>query len=496
MLSLTVAQLVISLAVPTLLGTLISRMLLPVGWSNPILVLGHGYVLGMLLVTLLLRLLGAPNTAVDYNTALAILVGASLIALGYLYLKRIKGAPPPPAPLLKAPLFRDKSGSVKILLGILLILVLIRQLGICYEVGVRPLWAWDAVDTWVQRAQLWFLVENPTRFYFDQGLASWVRGPWIETFGSYPHPYTPSLISLWGMMAVESADLPMINMAWAFVPLALACMVYGHLRQNQTDHLICFLAAYFTMSLPYANVHAMLPGYGDLWLSAFVMSAALALSLYGALAIGHDRGKLLIFAALALLGCASSKRTGIGLAALLTLLWALLAMSRALGARLREAGTLLLSAGSLAILLILGLLSLLLLSAAKPSLAGSITTLASSLFSALSANPKPILAPLLEALFMDANWHLMPLIVLLSVPGIIRAYLKDGALVNSRLFPITASLALTLAVLAIFVFSDKYYAQIENMRTFNRALLIPAPLLIYSCALLFALSLSKKPRAG
>lgn len=271
------------------------------GVKNRAILLGDGFLVGMLALTVLLRLLDAPNQEVGFIQVIVLLGIVAAIAIGLnLFLAGKGGA----SPLKPAP---PSTTWQNILVYILFALVAIRYLGILAEVSVRPIFAWDAISSWIQRAQEWYLQAPPHEISPDWDKDTWHSGPRVETVFTYPHPYTSSLISLWGMMAVGSHEHPLLGFFWAIAPLFMASSIYGHLRAWGCSKLAASVGFYAFATLPYVNTHAILHGYAELWMAYAILVGTLQACLFWN--SGHKRH--LIVGLGVLLFCLLIKRTGL-----------------------------------------------------------------------------------------------------------------------------------------------------------------------------------------
>ena len=462
----------IAVGLPTVLGWSMLKVLLRKQRLSEVTLIGHGFFLGHLTLTILLRVQGAPNSQVNFTLCAAImaLVLIALITIIHRHeLGKINLDAPEKVSL-------PYSSPQLLIVTALLTLIIVKQTILIDEVVTRPLWSWDATDSWVKRAQDWYLLESSQHFRHDLTNESWHLGPWKEVFGTYPHPFTPSLINLWGMMAIGSYEHPATNLSWAFIPLALGTLVSGFLLDRGSSLLIAVIAGYFVFSMPYIFTHAALPGYGELWLTGFLTSAVLLAS-QGLRQRSWKYTSAVIFACI---GVATSKRLGIGLATIVLFFTLVVIAYRFIRGQIilgKKKSTLSIQ-GVISLILAAFTVSAL---AIRFHLGAGLQPAISSIYSNLDTATHRIMVPLKVSFFNQANWHLAGLLGIAGLAIILLLPLSKKTLrINAPL--VTFHGVLTLFILAsiigIYSFSDKYFAQATDMTSFNRSLIICMPLLI------------------
>jgi hypothetical protein len=253
----------ISLILPWVCGYLLLSLLFV--RKNPghvLLLTGHGYFLGMLLVTYLLRLWYTLGLTPNF-LAIA-LVFASLTAITR-WLARSR---PPPA---AGPPGRGLQAWEVVCIVILLALLVCRYYTIFQEVILRPLFPWDAWMNWAPKAVIWFYEKTLVPFvnYTDWLAAG--SDQQVFTLGNkvaWKYPETVPLVQLWGMLATGTSDSTSIYLSWPLLAVGVGCALYGHLRVAGLGVLLSLLAVYALLNMPYFNVHAALAGYADIWMAA------------------------------------------------------------------------------------------------------------------------------------------------------------------------------------------------------------------------------------
>jgi hypothetical protein len=269
---------VCSLILPWILGAVWVFWLLRLsGRWNAFLVAGYGYLVGIFLTTLLIRLWHFLGLPLHYWSMAATLAVVSL--LGILAL-RLQVTPTrsqaPSAPLEKWQIA---------LTALFLILIVFRYTTVAQEMYLRPLFPWDAWMNWAPKAIAWF---------HHNDIVPWVsRNDWLDAPASalnytagatkaWLYPELIPLVQLWGMLGSGVSDHTIIYLPWLGAAAALGLVLYGQLRQSGANILVATMAAYVLLNLPFVNVYVALPGYADLWVASIFGCSALALHEWGA----------------------------------------------------------------------------------------------------------------------------------------------------------------------------------------------------------------------
>lgn len=295
-------QLLVALFLPWLAGAVWLR----VGWRKPPagawpLVLGYGYLLGLLATTLLMRLWNALGLKLAFWPLAGLLF---LLALAGIWLSRDipwrgwqgsgGGAAKAPAPWHT------------IFIGLLLAVLVIRYAGLGLEILWRPLYPWDAWTIWAPRAKVWFALKELVPFVDSE---TWLRhpSPEIYTLPASQYPKTVSLIQLWIALALERWDDSLINLPWLLCAGALGLAFYGQLRCAGLKALMSLIGVYLLLSIPLLNTHTALAGYADLWLATVYALAGMAFLQWLRTGDLRQGGLALLFA----LACPLMKREGL-----------------------------------------------------------------------------------------------------------------------------------------------------------------------------------------
>lgn len=455
--------LLVALFLPWVCGSVWADVLLRrTGRCNVAIVLGQGYFLGMLLVTVLIRLWDALGFTLHFWGIAAVLLGIGAMAV-VLRGGRVARSSPgrgvehiPPWHLAVA--------------LVLIALIAWRHVTLAQELLLRPLFAWDAWMNWAPKAIVWFHHGALVDF---AGPEQWLLGGDAYTLGNRqatPYPITLPLIQLWSMLGAGTADHSALYLPWLFAPLALGLALYGHLRLAGVPYLLAVIGCYFLLSLPYLNVHTVLAGYADLWLAAAFGLAVCAL--YEWRQCRHWAYAVL-WLLLALL-CHQLKNPGVVLALIVVVFGIRIWID--LPARLE-----------LALWVCAGLLAALVFTVGfnveVPGIgrmAVDSGTITAGRFGVFELAYHPVEPALLQALFAMINWHLLWFLVLPYAVYIAYRRIVAGAGAPEFL-PVLAALGF---VILVFMFTSEYLAAL-NFVTLNRALLYPVPALVFCLFLCF-----------
>lgn len=350
--------------------------------------------------------------------------------------------------------------------ALVLLGLIITRLGlITQELGLRPLFAWDAWMNWVPRATVWFHHGELTPFVLPPDWLAADSGEEVYTLGNWrASGYPPGipLMQLWTMLGGDTADHTLLFLPWLIAPAAFSVVLWTQLRLLGLGSVLGLVVVYLFLSLPFANIHTMLAGYADLWLALYFSLGSMAAERWqrepvpGYLVLG------VIMAA----GCALMKTPGIIFGALILL--SLILARIGLPPRWLGRGVII-GLAAIALMLLGGLIPVLI---HLPT--AELTLQLPGLLPELRIQPQPLLPVLFHSLFISSNWHLLWL--MLGLCGLAALRLRGWMVLDS-----VALLALVIAAgMLIFVFGyTHYYSEAENLVTLNRALIYLVPLAVY-----------------
>lgn len=452
----SLAGLAIALVLPWVTGSVLVCVLLRrCAHSNTWLLLGHGYLVGMLAMTAAVRLLHGLGITPGFTSVALVLCALFLCGLAWLYRTPVIARQIEPRGAMQA--------WAAILAAALMALIAYRYTGLLQEAMLRPIMAWDAWMNWAPRAVVWFELGELVQFVNPHDWRDLSPEQVVYTLGNFDAAQYPAgvpIVMLWTMWGLGVSDHSYLSLPWFMLSIALLMMLYGHLRAAGVGPLVALVGVYLFSSLPVVNVHTVLFGYADLWLAAAF--GAMVMSLYAWHATGHRQ--FAVLAVVSAIYCTQLKMPGL----LLGGIGILAVVRELLGLRWRHE---LLLAGACALLVLV-----LLLSGAGLALpgVGSITMNLSGealpRSGVLELGLHPAHVPLFRTFFLLDNWHLLGY----AIPALLAGGLI-ALLCGER--PGTYSLALAagaVGIVGVFFFSG-YYVEAENFVTLNRGLLYLAP---------------------
>ena len=231
-------------------------------------VLGYGYLLGILAATVLLRMMD--RFAIPLNfTGPAIILIVVTTWIGWQrrhFLSSLRFNPTTEQPA---------SFWIKTLWVLLLIWLAVRWINLALEVLWLPMYPWDAWSTWMVRPQAWLEWKQLVPFSDAESWLADTTGR-IYHIEGWQYPLTVSLIALWSALASGQWHEAAVNSAWWGCGLALALGFYGQARLWGATALTALIFTWLLLSLPLLNAHIALAGYADLWLATVFGLAAIS----------------------------------------------------------------------------------------------------------------------------------------------------------------------------------------------------------------------------
>lgn len=311
------------------------------------------------------------------------------------------------------------------------------------EVGMRPLYPWDAWTQWATKARVWYELGQIAPF---ARIAEWLAANGRVFFDASPeYPPTMPLLQVYNSLLLGRWDDTLMNWPWWQTGVALALVMYGGLRSLRVSALAALAGAFLVSSLPLANVHVALAGYADLPLAATYAAAALALLRW---IDGRDLRDAVAVIVLAV-ACTQIKNPG--------WFWAATLVPGFIVAKWQRHGMRIAFAGFAAAVILLVALARFKL----------------RLFNyELNLTYAPAWGDLAESYFLLGNWNV------LWYGAIAVAILAWRSLLAPRLAPLTTILIAGLLFLfVVFGFTTASY-YITDQTTVNRATLHLAPLVV------------------
>ncbi|MDO3387325.1 hypothetical protein QWI17_15900 [Gilvimarinus sp. SDUM040013] len=256
--------------------------------------LGYGYFLGAALLT-------ACAFLASLFTWLATTIGL-LVCLTTLTLVVTVGATrtvrrlPADKPLLLHSTTRCERWLTALLLALMAL-----HLGFAaFELYWRPVYPWDAWQTWAYTAKAWYFSGAPVDMLPPNQWLN-LRDPNVDAYTVQGHHY-PWLLpaqSWWSASILGSWQDNRVT--WPALPaaVALGLALWGQAVAATGRHLAGPLAAALLLSLPLLHTHIALAGYADLWLAGF---SGLGLIAIARGLLEEHRGQLVLGLAAAVLG--------------------------------------------------------------------------------------------------------------------------------------------------------------------------------------------------
>jgi hypothetical protein len=257
------------------------------------LTLGYGYFVGLLLLTLWMRILSVAGVGFGRSSIgipLLIIAAAAIVYLGRgerVSLSRVRAVA---IAIVRPPLPRWQ----RILWIALLAWLALRFVTLAAEIASRPLYPWDAWTQWATKARVWYALGRIVPF---ASADDWLRGTVDAYFDVSPsNPATIPLLQAWSAIALGRWDDTATNWPWLLMLISLALAAYGMLRDAGVRPLGALTGAYLVSSLPLLDTHVALAGYADLMLASVYTLAALALHRWATRRRLHDLALALVLA--------------------------------------------------------------------------------------------------------------------------------------------------------------------------------------------------------
>ena len=318
------------------------------------------------------------------------------------------------------------------------------------ELGLRPLYPWDAWIQWATKARVWYELGTLAPFARSD---AWFAANGALYFDASPeYPPTMPLLQVWSSIALGRWDDALMNWPWWQIAVSLAFAVYGGLRRLYLSPLFALTGAVFIATLPLANVHVALAGYADLPMAAYYTVAALALMRWTGSRSRRDAAVALAFA----LACTQIKNPGV--------VWALTLLPAVVVVLLPARGMRIAAFGFVGAALLLAVL------------AQTNTVIFNY---RLHLDFDPAWGALGQSYFLFGNWNL------LWYGAIVCVLLAWRQLLSPALAPMTMVMAAG-AFFLFFVFGfTNARAWVADQTTVNRATLHLAPLVVVFSMLAF-----------
>lgn len=452
-------RILLAIGLPWLAGVVwLRRLWRGVPERGAAMVLGYGYVAGMLATTLVMRAVDGVGIALGFGPVALALTG--LVAWGAWLSRPARRSLHPEATRDGGP--RREPGWEKALFLVVLAVVLLRLASLGLEAVTSPLFGWDAWATWAPKARVYFETQRVTPFV-DWGEWLGRKSAGAYTLSAAHYPPTLPLLQAWIGLALGRWDDSLIGLPWLGCAGALGLAFYGQARLWGATPLAALTWVYVLLSLPLLDTQVAVPGNADLWMATVYGLAAFAFFHW----LRSRDGRQGALAVLLALACALIKVPG--------LVW-MLSFVPALLVERWSRGRLLAAAGLLA--LALGVLSSVGLRVELPVLGTLALTREAIVLPYLGRYPLAFhpqaWQALGESLFALASWHLLWYVL----PGI--ALARWRLFVADRVFAAMAVLVLSgLAFVGgVYGFSPLAAFAIDYTQA-GRTLLHMTPMLLF-----------------
>jgi len=428
-------------------------------WNLP-LVAGHGYLVGIFAVTILIRLWDSAGLGLHFWAIAAI--AALLTVLGSVLVVSRSAAPP-----VQSVAGDPVPAWHRVLIVLLLALIGWRCFTLAQEILLRPLFPWDAWMNWAPKAIVWHHYRNLVPFVSPD---SWLTAPadalnYTEGAGNaWKYPVAIPLVQLWGMLGAGTSDHTLIYLPWFFIAMAAGLSLYGHLRLLGLSRLHCTVGAYLLLSVPLVNVHTALAGYADLWVAVVFGCAIFALKEWD----GYRNWQYAVLALVLALFCTQLKIPGLVMGGIILLAFIISLV------RLKLRQWVALSTAFALIFLALLLAGIDIHFPGIGRLAVDSEKIIVPYVGKFDITYHPIHEAMAKALFLMLSWNLL---WYYGVLGIILFVMCRRDLKRHRMELITVAAAL-IFIFSVYYFTERYRFALDFTQL-NRALLYTVPGLVF-----------------
>lgn len=230
---------------------------------------GHGSIFGLLLAALATDCFARADTAHAWTRA-ALPLALFAVLAAFVAWRRMRR----PA----AVVVENVENANKWITGLLAVAIaslVFRGWLMLREIWLRPTFPWDAWDAWAVKSKTWFLLGHYAPFV---SMPDWLAHPARELYTgiAWAYPATLAWMQVWFASAAGGWIEPQVNLPWLALWIGLLLGHYGQWRTLGVSRVIALAAMYALGSLPLLDVHVALAGYADLWLATILGFAALA----------------------------------------------------------------------------------------------------------------------------------------------------------------------------------------------------------------------------
>ena len=404
-------------------------------------ILGYGYPVGTVALTLLMRAESFAGIGWSWwSVGFPLLAGTALATWcmpgGSMKILHVRGLLPGDTR------FAGLSARVSSLVWwTLLALIALHLVLALLEIIWRPLFPWDAWTQWATKARVWYETLRMTPF---ADATTWFAGG-VYTDAIPGYPANVPLLQVWACITLGRWDDSLMNVPYFCLAASLALAFHGQLRAAGCNPILSLAGAYAVISLPLLDTHVALAGYADLPLAVYFGLGAIALWRW---AVTREKSQLVLAVILAI-ACPFTKHPG--------WLWMGVMFSAVVVTTFPRRGMMMVS-----LAIVVAIIALAIFGHTELNIGGY----------RLGAF-RPVWQPLLQNYFEFANWHLLWFLLPALMVASGRRMLKPEIVAG------TAVVASGLAVLFVVFSFTSAAAFVEDYSTVNRATLHLAPLLIF-----------------
>ncbi len=260
--SAAIATLIIALLLPWILGAALLASLPagPVPGARAR-VLGYGFFLGYALLFLLVVAFDSTLGRLQFPALLGVLglLTAAAVVTAWRRQKHTSRA-------------EGRASSTprpaRVLLLLFFLLCALHLLAGIVEVLHRPVFPWDAWQSWMYRAKAWF---HAGALLPMDSPADWARGlvEYRYAVEGNHYPRFVPVVGLWAALALGKWSETLVNLPYALLAVALSLAVYGQARALSLPRWGAVICCYVLLSLPLLGAHLSLAGQADAWMVGY-----------------------------------------------------------------------------------------------------------------------------------------------------------------------------------------------------------------------------------
>ncbi len=228
---------------------------------------GYGLFLGYALLYGVMVGFEAFAGRVTFGGVMAVLALLAVIAAGALW----RLGPPPARHAATRAGWLDDAGlgrGARMLLAALLAWTAVHVAFAAIEIILRPVYPWDAWQTWIYRAKAWYLSGGMSPLVGPQAWLEATQGG-VYTTNGFAYPDLPSAIPYWAALSLGRWSETLINLPVLLCGTGIGLALYGQLRAVGASVLLSSAVVFMLWSTPLFGVHAALGGYADIWMAGY-----------------------------------------------------------------------------------------------------------------------------------------------------------------------------------------------------------------------------------